>query len=164
MKLISFERKGISLIEIIIVISVLALLIGLASTSFIPRQGRTAQTTSISTFLTDLRAQQIKAMTGDTEGRGIKSAYGIHFEEESYTLFHGDTYSFIDSSNFVVNLEDGTTISPTTFPDSQIVFEKDTGEVVGFVSGSNTITIRNSINNEEKIITINKYGAATDIN
>lgn len=153
-----------SLIEIIIVIGILTTLIGLASTSFVPVRNKASLETDITTLLTDLRSQQTSAMVGDTQGTGSNIDYGVHLETTSYTLFRGIIYSPSDPSNFKVNLDDGINMTSTTFADQKVVFTKGNGEIVGFTDGQNTVTLKNTLNNEQKTIIINRYGSAISEN
>jgi type II secretory pathway pseudopilin PulG len=156
--------RGMSLIEIIIVIAILMVLIGLASTNFVPTRNRVSLETDITTLVTDLRAQQIKAMAGDTQGTGSNINHGIYFQTNSYTLFRGLIYSPSDTSNSKVNLDDGVAITSSSFPSQTILFATQSGEIIGFSAGQNSLTIKNTLNNEQKTITVNKYGIAISEN
>jgi hypothetical protein len=57
----------------------------------------------------------------------------------------------------VVSL-DSTINFSTTFPSSQIVFLRRSGEISGFVNGSNTITVTNTADGETKTLSINQLG------
>jgi len=50
-----------------------------------------------------------------------------------------------------------------TFPQDEIIFEKGSGEINGFVDGQNTIIIQDSSNTNHVTITINKLGVITQI-
>ena len=115
------------------------------------------------TFIADFKNQQTKAMQGDTEGRGIPDTYSIFINSSSYTLFHGSTYNSTDTTNFDINTPDGYQIT-TTFPSSQIVFAKGSGEINPYTEGANSITIRNIRTTEQKVIQVNKFGIITSIN
>ena len=157
------DQKGFSLIESLLVMACLAILLGLATLNLSNIKHRVSVTEMVDTFLADLKGQQLKAMVGDTEGRTTTDNYGIHFESTTYTLFHGTTYSATDAANFKTDLTDTNQIT-TTFPSSQILFLKGSGEVSGYVSSSATITLRDTTNNYQKVITVNRYGVVTGIN
>ena len=156
-------RRGISFIEVIIVIGVLLTLIGMASISFLPFRSKSALDTAITTLMADLRSQQIKAMTGDTEGRSACVNYGFYFGNSSYTLFHGTSFNSNDTSNFTVSL-DGEIQIQSTFPSTQIIFSIKNGEVISFSQGQNSITLRDTIAQDSKTININRYGVITQVN
>lgn len=118
--------------------------------------------TTVSTLVSDVKEAQIKAMTGDTEGRGSETAYGVYFGTNSYTIFHGKIYSSADPTNFSVAVDTSLSLS-TTFPSSQVVFTSGDGSVSGFTSGQNTITINDLTNAKTKTIYINAEGVITNI-
>ena len=99
-------KRGITLIETIVVVGVLLTLIGMASISFLPFRSKSTLDTAITTLIADIKSQQIKAMAGDTEGREANDNYGVYFGTNSYTLFHGTDFNPGDSSNFTVTLDD----------------------------------------------------------
>ncbi len=156
-------QKGFTLIEVLVVLSVLITLIGLTTISLLNANRQTSLSTSIDSFVTDLKQQQLKAMVGDTEGRTQADSYGVYFGTDSYTLFHG-AYSSSDPTNFTVALGGNIQFSAVLFPSSQIIFLKGSGEVSNYASSSSTLVIRDIVNNRQKTITVNRYGVVTDIN
>lgn len=158
----NMRNKGFSLIELIVVIAVMGILLGIATVNFTSVQRETTLTSTVETALTDINQQQIKAMVGDTEGRTIPDTYGIYFETNSYTLFHG-TYSAVEPSNFEVTLPDSQQIT-TTFPGNQIVFERGSGDISSFNELGNTITIQDTVSGVQTIIQLNRYGVVTGVN
>ncbi len=156
-------NRGYTLTEIIIVMSILILLTGLTTISLLNAKHKSSLSASVDTFIADLKQQQLKAMLGDTEGRISSGNYGIFFAGGTYTLFHGD-YSSTDSANFDLSLGDNIEFSNITFPGSQIVFLQGSGEIDAYVSGLNTITIKDIIDNNQKTLTINEYGVVEQIN
>ena len=155
--------KGFTLVELLVVVSISFVLIGLTTINVLHAKRQSSLTASVDTFIANLKQQQLKAMIGDTEGRSDSDNYGIYFGTNSYTLFHG-LYSSGDQTNFTIQLDDNIQFSSITFPGSQIIFSKNSGEVSGFTNGSNTITIKDITNNRQKTITINRYGVITQIN
>ena len=158
---INFQR-GFSLVELIISMTVLAILLGIVTLNLNTAQQNTTNVSTIDTLIADLSQQQIKAMVGDTEGRSTLDNYGIYFNNATYTLFHG-AYSALESTNFSVNLPT-TQHFTTTFPGNQVIFLKGSGEISGFTAGQNTITVANTTSGQQKIIQINRYGVITAIN
>lgn len=158
-----FTPKGFTFIELIVVIGILSVLFSIAFVGISSLQvGSTKQSTSVVLY-SDLKNQQIKAMSGDTQSSGIKSNYGIKILSDSYVLFRGSTYNALDTSNITMDAEPGYTIN-STFPDTTIVFEAGSGEIIGFVNGQNTITITHTSTGQAKTIQLNKYGAVTSFN
>jgi prepilin-type N-terminal cleavage/methylation domain-containing protein len=148
-------NKGFTIVELLVVMGIFAIIASLTTLSLSNSQHSSYLNTSVSTLVTDLKRQQLKAMIGDTEGRLVRSPYGIHFESARYTLFH-DTYSATDAENFIVNL-DGT-LNFTTLGD--VNFAKGSGES----SGLSTITIRDSVTGKQKSLTLNLLGVISAVN
>jgi hypothetical protein len=122
-----------------------------------------AVNTVIDPFITDFKNQQVKAMVGDTEGRGVPDNYGVYIQPSSYTLFHGQIYNTSDTTNFSVPIDSSLQLS-TTFAGNTISFASGSGEIKNFVTGQDTVVIKNPITNEQKTIKFNKYGAILSIN
>ncbi len=112
---------------------------------------------NVNTFTADLRQQQIKAMTAEGDGTTATYQYGIYLLAGSYVMFRGSSYSAGDANNFSVSLSPNTQF---TTPNTSIIFEKGSGEI----SASATVTIKDTKDNSQKAITINKYGVVTGVN
>jgi hypothetical protein len=52
----------------------------------------------------------------------------------------------------------------TTLPSSQLIFLKGSGEVSGYSSSTNTITLKDNDTGKTTTVTINKYGVITGVN
>lgn len=155
-------QAGFTIIEALLVMSIFIVLAGFSTISLLRAKHSSSLSTSVDTFISDLKQQQLKAMVGDTEGRAASGNYGIFFGAGKYTLFYG-AYSSTDSSNFDVSLGDSIQFSDITFPGSKIVFKQGSGEIESYIDGSNTITIKDIMDNSQKIITLNEYGVVTQI-
>src|SRR5258708_5175245 len=102
-------QRGFSLVEITLVMSLLILLVTLATLNLFQFQHSSQLSATVSSFIADYKEQQIKAMVGDTSGSGALSNYGIFFGTSSYTEFQ-NTFG---TSNFSVNLPSGTQFTTT---------------------------------------------------
>lgn len=154
------NQKGFTIPELLIVMGILAILFGFTTPNLLHFRQRAVINTTVDTLITDLKNQQTKAMVGDTEGSGIISDYGVYFETNKYTLFRGSSYDPLASSNFSIDLDPSQTFS-SNVPDSSIIFSKGSGET-DLVSGSDTVTLTDSTNGDQKTIQINLYGAITE--
>lgn len=154
---------GITLIEALLVMSIFAIIVGMASINLVGSKNSPSSWASVETFMADLKQQQLKAMVGDTQGSGDISDYGIHFETTTYTLFRG-TYVVSNTSNFVVTLPAAIQVS-TGLSGSQILFSKLTGDVSNYdpVPANNYITFTDTTINSQKKITVNKHGVINQI-
>ncbi|HVF69270.1 MAG TPA: prepilin-type N-terminal cleavage/methylation domain-containing protein [Xanthomonadales bacterium] len=151
--------NGFTLIELLLAMGIFSTLIGISSISLLNTQRKTSLSGAVQVFIADLRSQQIRAMVGEDEAGGDATDYGLHFETTSYTQFK-ETYG---TNNFVANLPSRTNVV-TTFPSSQIVFIKGSGEISGFAGGTNTVTFQDLNDGSQKVVTINRYGVVTGVN
>lgn len=156
-------QKGFTLIELLLVMAIVSILFAISIVNLNTLQQNTYQNTSEEIFISDLKLQQLKSMTGDNNNSASFQPFGIHFETNSYTLFRGTDYSASDPENFTVELNPNLSFSNVEFANSRIIFAKNSGEIVGFVDGNNTITITNSITNTSSVITLNRYGVVTNV-
>lgn len=156
------NAKGFTLIELVISVAIFTILLGLILFNLNTARTEVTLSTTVETLITDLNQQQLKSMVGDTEGRTESDIYGISFAADSYTLFHG-TYAASESSNFSINLPETQQVT-TTFPDDEIIFEQGSGEIVDYDEDTDTITVLDTQNGEQRVLELNKYGVVTDIN
>ena len=159
-----FFQKGFTFPELIVVIGIITTIFAFSVANLSNTQQRTYLSSNITTIISDIKQQQLKAMNGDTDGSGTISDYGIYFETNKYTIFRGTTYSASDVRNYTISLESNIQFKDVTFPSSQLVFQKGSGEVNGYTTNTDTFTLWNTITQEEKIITINRYGAIVNVN
>lgn len=153
-----------SFIELVVVMAIFSTLSGLITVNLLSVKHKTSLNTVVTTLASDFRNQQMKVLIGNTEGRMVNDNYGIYFETNRYILFHGSSFNPSESTNFAITLEDNITFINISFPASTLVFSKGSGEITGFMDGSNTITIKNILSNEERIVSLNRYGVVTLIN
>lgn len=157
-------RRGFTMIDFLVSIAVFVGLLGLISVNLLSSQQKTNLTTTLTSLMTDLRLQQFKAMTGDTEGRGVNDSYGIFFGTNSYTVFHGTVYNAGDTANFTVSLPTGIQLTNVTFPATTVIFNKGSGEVVDWMSGANSFALTSPTDGKTKTVTINRYGVVDNVN
>lgn len=151
----TLSPRGFTLPEVVIVIGIMLTMLGIGTLTLVRAQNQNYLSSTLDTVIADLREQQIKAMVGATEGSGSAASYGIHVEGTSYTLFR----SAYGTANYVVTLPPTVQIT-TTFANAQVLFAQGSGET----GSSGTITLFNTANNEQKTITVNRYGIVTGIN
>lgn len=154
---------GFTIVEVLLAMAIFAIISAFTTINLIKPQTKASVETTATTLVSDLRQQQLKAMVGDGENQTSASEYGIRFEADKYILFRGSTYSGADPNNYQVLTGSNVTLSNNLPPASlsSNVFSKRSGEVSGYVSGSDTITITNTSSGEQKILTVNRYGAIT---
>lgn len=158
------NKHGFSIPEVMVVMAIILMSSGLIFGNLFSLRQSTSLTATVDSLVADLKEQQTKAMVGDTEGAGITGNYGIHFEATRYILFHGSTYSSVDPKNVAVDLDPSTQFSSVTFPNAQVTFAPQSGDIAGFSNGLNTIILKDNKSTKQKTITINRYGTITNIN
>lgn len=156
-------NKAYTLIEVSVIVAVMAILLSISTFNLLNFQDRASVDTTVETFVSDIKTQQLKSMSGATEGNPTPSPYGIYMESGEYTLFTGATYTPADPLNFTVEITNTLEIT-TTFPQNTLIFTRGSGEIQGFTAGNNTITIRHGPSDIQKTITFNRYGTITGIN
>lgn len=154
--------KGMTLIEVVLVMGIFSVLATLGTINLLNARSSSSLSSNMYSIIADIKTQQTKAMTGDTEGRSTSDYYSVYISSNSYTLFHGQTYNAGDSTNTTIPLPTDLTLS-TTFPSSKIVFTPAAGEVSAFSAGQNTVTLKNTSTNKQTVLQINKYGTITSI-
>lgn len=149
-------QSGFTLVEVSLVAAIFFLMVGLVTVNFFKIQNKTQISTTVTSFLADMKEQQIKAMAGDTDGSASVSAYGVRFSTTSYTLFR-NTYG---TNNFVVALPSNIQITGSS---NQVIFATGSGEL-NPATNSATITLKDTADNSQKVITLNRYGVVTSVN
>lgn len=158
------DKKGFSLVELLLIMGIITILLSFSSLNLFKIKHNISLDTTLSVLISDLKHQQLKAMAGDTEGRSSHDAYGVRFYQNHYILFHGADFSPTDSMNFTINLDNGVEFSNINLSDSQIIFASASGEFSDFNQEQNTFVIKNSLSNDQKTITINRYGVVVAVN
>lgn len=151
------NESGFTLVEFLVVIAISVILFSLMTLSL----GKTQETSTVAsatdTLMSDIKNQQILAMTGDKGSQTSQQPQGIHIQSNLYVLYAGSSFNSGDTNNFTVSVNPSTL--STTFPGSDLLFNKGDGSVSSFSSGSNTITITRY--STSKTITVNRFGAMT---
>lgn len=159
----SSSQIGFTLIELLVVMSLFSILFGLATFSMFRFQGTSSQQSQTDTLISDIKAQQLKAMVGGTEGRNDSDNYGIYFLTDAYVLFHGNIYDSNDPDNFQIDLPSDLEFQNTTLLNNSIVFTKRSGELAGYVPGQDSFTIRALNIGRDIVVSINRYGVITTV-
>ena len=164
MKKIPSKNLGFTLIEILLVISLIVLILTIVTTNLFNPVSQGKLDAVLVDAVSIIREAQNKAMNSDTSGQTTSSEYGVHFESNKYILFKGTAYNPSDSSNFVVNAPSGITIIPNLPCPSppngcaNIVFQKISGEVASFNGSQNSVCIIETSQKQKKNLLINFVG------
>ncbi len=156
-------NKAFTLIEMSIVVAVTAILVSITTISLTQLQQHSYLENAVQTLVSDMKHQQLKAMSGNTDGMATHDFNGIFFETDQYTLFRGSTYDPDDPLNFTIVLNPSVEFTNILFPSSLLIFDKGSGEVLGFTENTNSVTLHNIPSGVTKTIVLNQYGVVTSI-
>ncbi|MFA5792700.1 MAG: type II secretion system protein [Candidatus Gracilibacteria bacterium] len=117
-------KKAFTAIELVLVITLLAIFMGLALLYNQSTTVRTDLNTQVSLFVAELRLLQSNASSGKNPGD-----FGVHLDPNSYTLFEGDTYNVEDPLNRAILLPTTITIQNINLngAGSEIIFSSPHG-------------------------------------
>ncbi len=152
-------KKGFTLVELILVVTILGLVVVFSSVVFTNQQNQTSLESTILEVNSAIREAQNKSISQSQDITGDDN-FGIYFTPTSYTVFKGSNYSSNNSTNFVVNFSSGITLSQINIPNSQLVFDRLSGKLTTYSDIQHTLVF-SSFDNVTKTVTINPYGAVT---
>lgn len=153
------SSQGFTLIEILLTMAVATTLLGFMTMNLLHAQNSATLSSVVESLDSDLKSQQNKAMSGESTVSSSGESYGVAIAAHQYTLYHGTTYDPGDSKNFTIAVDNPITLSSS--PSTQVLFAQRSGEIS---SAPFTITITNTITNEHKTLTLNRYGVIVSIN
>ena len=152
------KEKGSTVIELVTVMGIFSILFGFIAVNIFSAQEKVSIQNSLTTLAADVKQQQIKAMSLNTNGGLTAKDQGIYFSQNSYTLYSGSSYTQGESSNFTVLLSNNVVFSSILLPNQTLIFTKRTGEVSGYNANMHSVTLVNTQSNETKTIQVNKLG------
>lgn len=152
------KEKGFTLIELLVVMAIIGALTSLTIFSFNKPQQKANLDTYLNTLASDIKSQQLKAMLGDKEGSTSAQKFGLYISDTKYILFAGEDFSEGNPNNLTVQLKGAIKLG-TAFESNKLMFNRLNGELINYDSTKNTITLKDSINQEQVIIGISKQGA-----
>lgn len=161
---IFFSRAGFTFVELLVVLGVVSTLIMVSSVRLLTTQQRASETGVLTQVLSDIAAQQHKAMVGATGTEATAAAYGVRWETNQYILFRGSVYSASDPLNVTIPLDGSMQVSAVTFPNSAIVFSQGSGEIMGYNTDQDRVTFTYMPTGESHTLEFNRYGVVTSIN
>lgn len=133
---IRLAARGVSAIEIIIVLAILILLSGIGSYAFVSAQKRHQLNGATDSVVSELERAKANAMAGKN-GRN----FGVKFNATSMVSFSGDSYDAGDPGNVILPVASGFTLS-NDIPnaDGSILFSR----LYGIPQAAGTITVTRS--------------------
>lgn len=163
MKLLGARRRGWTYPDLIIAMGILGVLVTLGTMSLFKARFSTYESTQIDNLAADMALQQTRAMTGDVAGAGTVTAYGIYFQSDRYTLFKGNSYTAGNPDNVTVTLNPAFTFSSIGFPSGQLIYASKSGAFANYVSGQNTVVLRNEGSQATQTLHVNSYGVLEQV-
>jgi prepilin-type N-terminal cleavage/methylation domain-containing protein len=148
------SKKGLTLVEIIITVTIVGILSGLIAYNFLSFGKNIEMQSGSADIISYLRLAQSKAMASFDDKN-----WGVHLETDKIVLFTGSLYNSSDKTNQIHRFSTGSTISSiqlTPSGSSDIIFKKNSGETDNF--GTFSFTYQNS----SKIIYIDKNGRISE--
>jgi prepilin-type N-terminal cleavage/methylation domain-containing protein len=152
------NKLGFTLIEVTLTMSLIAILISLASLGLTSFQQTSTDMAFIDQLVSDIKHQQQKAILGVSSGNDLQR-YGVYFKQDAYILFDGDLYNSKNENNIEVDLKSKTEFAEIKLYQNSILFEKGSGDLVHFEEGNNFVTLTNG-----NKISISKIGVVTTEN
>lgn len=146
----NFLSKGFTLMEILIVLGILMLIFLVAFPKFAEIRNNQVLKSGVEDIITSINKAKSQTLAS------LNSLeYGVHFSQNSVTIFPGDTYIAGSSANEVIDIFLPANISSISLVGgvSTLHFSR----LTGMPSTSGTITISNSTTS--KTITISAAGA-----
>jgi prepilin-type N-terminal cleavage/methylation domain-containing protein len=156
--------KGLTLIEVIIVIGIIALLASFTGFSLIRSRNTVSLDGVTATIANEIKSQQLNSMNGYTQAGVVNPYYGIYFENNRYILFHTLTYQNDAQGNYPVDLDSDNRFSVINLPYNQIVFASQSGEISNYDPVRNFVSVENVNSSQEKTLYFNHFGVVYDTN
>lgn len=145
------KNLGFTILELLISLSVMAIVIVIVMTAFISFRKSHALVSDTDTVIEVLRQARNQTLSSKNS-----SVYGVHFAASKITLFAGGTYSSGSGTNqdFFLNATDTILTISLAGGGSDVVFQRLSGET----AQNGTITISSPSTSQSKVVTIYKTG------
>ena len=153
---LSLHERGFTLIELMWILSITGIIFGFVVINLLSASQSSTLLANMSTLVTDIKQQQFKAMMGDAQKTATPSSYGVHFDQNQYVLFKGNSYSANNPANIAIAVQ--TPLKFTT-PSAELLFAQLTGELT--VASSQAIL--DTSTGTSRTILMNRYGVVTNV-
>ena len=149
--MINNRNRGISLVEILVVMAIAAMLLGIGTYWYVSARSHALVNSTTDSIVSALQ----KAKSNTLTGKGGLT-YGVQFGTSTYTTFSGSTYNASDASNISFPIDQRVTMAAsTTAVNSAIIFTR----LTGVPNATATISIYETANpNVKKTVNLGALG------
>jgi prepilin-type N-terminal cleavage/methylation domain-containing protein len=151
-------KKGLTLVEILVVVGVLAIIFTLGTVvygSFAQKDQVLSASREVENLINEARTKTIAGFTaGDDQARN----FGVYFQSDRYYLFPGTVFDPNNQGNQEFLLPLSIEIKNVNLPGSSVIFEKVSGEVRNYDPVNNWLILASKRSEEEKKLTVNRLG------
>ena len=151
-------RSGFTFVEVVIVMGLVGMLITILSTTLFRSQQSASLDATAQLLVSDIKKQQVFAMSGDTASSGVFIDYSVRFDPQQYTLYPGSVYVQSNPLNITVPVESPLSIVSATLSAQVATFARLSGDVRDYTLSGGTIIIQNNQTGQQKQIQINRRG------
>ncbi len=151
-------RSGFTFVEVVIVMGLVGMLITILSTTLFRSQQSASLDATAQLLVSDIKKQQVFAMSGDTASAGVFIDYSVRFDPQQYTLYPGSVYVQSNPLNITVPVESPLSIVSATLSAQVATFARLSGDVRDYTLSGGTIIIQNNQTGQQKQIQINRRG------
>jgi prepilin-type N-terminal cleavage/methylation domain-containing protein len=153
--MINYFKKGITAIEILVVVAVLGIIFSVA----LPQFSKIKELQVVKNATSDIISSINKAQS-QTLASASSSSYGVHFQSDKIIIFTGTSYSAGTFTNQSIDITSPANISNVTLAgvnasSGDIYFNR----LLGTPSKNGTITVSSA--NYSKIVTISATGVSS---
>jgi len=141
--------RGMTLIEVLLVIGLLGALVGLAIPFYQSFQVTSELDNTTHEIISALRLAQGRAMASENF-----ESHGVHFETGEFTVFSGDEYDANDPKNFATEISRTLSINAES---ADMIFTK----VMGIPENTFGVVITSS-SGEQRLISVNEMGMVNE--
>lgn len=146
----AFDRRGITLLEILVVVGIVAIIAAASVVLSVSSLNQSRISTERDQLIADLRTAQSRSLTGYQD-----DVWGIYLESGQYTVFKGSSYAGRDTDYDQVH---AVTSTITYSGNAEINFDFKEGTT----SDTGTITLTEAGTGETRGISINENGRISE--
>lgn len=155
-----FNKKGFTLVELLVVIGIVAVIFSLSALAVLNIQRSRLLESNSWAIVSLLRQAQNQALNGVSVDGTNQVNFGVHFDaaNRQYILFQGDSFNPADHYNLVQEIPAGLEMILDLPADNNIIFHKITGRVNNYDGAHHQVTLRHPADGRTVTINFNIMG------